>query len=220
MKKCIYTICLLITNITVISAQPIVKSVGFSAGYYNPSMEYWNESSLFASGNEQFNGSFIIGINARVDVYKGIIFSLNADYCKETIKKDNFTAGSILNFKELSIQLYSITGSIAYYIPHPYTKYFKMYGGAGGGILFINTTQKTSYKTETNDEITKDGNDYIWHLLIGIDKEILPYISAGVEFKYALGNYTQQVETSPGQLVDEEISLAGPQILITINYLF
>ncbi len=202
------------------SAQFNFHSAGVNIGWYNPSMDYWNESSTFSLGEEEFGGAFTAGVNLQYSVIYPLHVRLEGSYWSDSIERTNFETGTGILSKKLSVRFIGISGSVISDIPFLTFPFLGTYAGAGGGYYFIHTESDQKLIDGSGTELTNDGQDYIWHFLLGVEKSFLDYFAAGLEFRYNLGNYTQEVRDGLGNIIDEEVSLNGPKITLNLNYIF
>ncbi|MGD8777883.1 MAG: outer membrane beta-barrel protein [Ignavibacteria bacterium] len=217
----IFTILFLIScTISIFRAQTIYRSIGVDVGWYKPSMDYWNDNSSFAEGDENFGGDFTGRLNIQANIIDPLRVKLGAEYWNESINRQNFPASVGLDNNKLSIRLIGLTGSAIVDFPLFNIQALQTYIGVGGGYYFIQKKVETAFTNGTSAEDTDDGRDFIWHTLIGVEKELFSNFSAGLEFRYLLGDYTQQLEDVYGNVSDENVSLSGPEITLTFNYLF
>ena len=186
-----------------------LSSISISAGYYKPSMNYWNNSFLpVANTSERFGGSSILGCNVSFDFPLNLGIRIGAWYWGD--KVNGVTASS---FNSLKVNFTSILAGVYY----TYDKGFyglKPYFGIDGNYLMIQD------KYDTNESVVnKSGNDVVFTPFIGINKVISDKILIGIEYGYFMGSYIQDVQITSGTS-GADVDIKGSKIQFTIGYKF
>lgn len=196
--------------------QITLSSVSISAGYYKPSMDYWNNTFLPNSNTAgRFAGNSLISGNVSFDLPLNLGTRLGFWYWGDKI---NGVAGS--SFSSLKINFTGVSAGVFY----TYNKVFygiKPYGGIDLSILMV----QNKYKYDAfGDETKKSGNDFIATPFIGINKVIFDKIFIGLEYGYFLGRYLQDVETAASTTVKttatNPVKIDGHKVQFTIGYKF
>ena len=186
-----------------------LNNVSLSVGYYNPSMNYFNNTFLpAAQTNDRFGGNVIYGGNISFGLPLNLGVRLSAWYWNNKVSGQNGGA-----FNSLNVSLTGITLGAFYTLPRSVLG-FKPYIGIDGGTLYIQD------KYDANETvIKKSGNDMIWTPFVGLSHGLGNKIIVGLEYGYVLGHYTQDVTTS-SSLVNAKVPIEGHKIQVSIGYKF
>ena len=198
-----------------------IRSAGVQFGWYNPSMDYWNDTYFKNNKWEnKFNGSFYYGAFFELNIIKNLRARAGTFYWKETVVSGEIQIGGLMGKEELSVSLTSISIDAIYNLQFLAFEEFKPYGGLGFNFLFIQDKFTRSPKGLPEETVTEQGQDYSGHIILGLERPVTDHFSAGLEFKYVLGKYVQEVRDTFGNITEEDVSLSGPQIGINLFYTF
>lgn len=198
-----------------------IRSVGIQIGWYNPSMDYWNDTYFKNNKWEnKFKGSIYYGAFFELNIINNLRARAGFSYWKETVKSGEIQIGGLMEKKELTISLASIPIDIIYQLYFLSFEKFKPYAGIGGSFLFIQDKYIRQPNGLPKEEIKEQGQDFTGHVILGIERQIIKHFSAGLEFNYVFGKYQQEVRSPAGDIIKEDVSLSGPQIGIKLAYDF
>ena len=220
-------IIIFLSSLNVLNAQeePSFKmgfsSAGLSMGWYNPSLDYWKDDSLFM--NASYNGAFNVKAFTDISLTKTLAVQVGIGYWQQTLEQD------INGFGNTKMQIigYPISAALHYSILPFKFSVVTPYVGLGGEFLILQNSMKFEQK---NDPDPENGATALANGIIGLDAQLSDQFVVGLEFQYKFGKYTQDFKTekfNPDDpenpevsFVSEDISLNGPRIGITFRYLF
>jgi hypothetical protein len=185
-----------------------IHSVNFTAGYYSPEMDYWNDTYLPSKGiTETFDGNLAVGANITFLLPANFRTRVGASIWSGEVKG---TSGSTVDGLKIGLTRFNLgllyaPGSIA-------IKGFQPYLGLEGQENMIKNTYDIN-----GTSITQQGHDISFAPVIGLDKSF-GHFNCGVELKYNLGNYTQE-EANQGT-VEHKVSINGTEVSLSIGYKF
>ncbi|NWJ53244.1 MAG: outer membrane beta-barrel protein, partial [Bacteroidetes bacterium] len=186
-----------------------ISSVSISAGWYKPSMNYWNNTFLpTANATDRFNGSLIYGGDISFDLPSNLGVRAGAWYWGEQVNgKDGGAFNTLkVNFTGLSLG--------AFYKYRPGIFGIKPYLGVDGSCLIIQDRYDI-----TGSVIKKSGNDIVYSPFVGIEHVFNKNIVLGIEYGYNVGSYVQDVETATGPS-NAKVSIDGSKFQFKIGYKF
>lgn len=198
-----------------------VHSVGIQVGWYKPSMDYWNDT-YFNDNNwaNKFEGSFYYEAFLDLNIINTLRFRTGLSYWKGSVESGQIQIGGLMGSEKLELSLISIPIDFIYQPNFLTFEKFKPYVGFGGDFLFIQDKYTRKVEGFSDEELKKQGQDFTGHLIVGIERPIVNHLSLGLEFNYVLGKYIQEVRNVDGDIIKEDVSLAGPKIGLTIAYSF
>ena len=203
---------------SIVQGQVKINSFGISMGWYNPSLDYWKEISFVSGWDKKFDGSFNGGMNVQFQFVNNINLRVSADYWEQSVKQNNIQVGAIVENEKLTLRIIPVSADLIYNLS--FAKVFDAvpYIGAGGKIFYLKRTfTRSPVSAQSTDEIA-DGRSYAGNVFVGIDKNIIGNLNAGIEFRYVFGKYIQQEKNVLGEISDRDVSIAGPNISFVINY--
>jgi outer membrane protein W len=198
-----------------------IRAAGMQMGWYNPSMDYWNDT--YFKNNKwknDFKGSMLYGAYFELNIIDDLSARAGFSYWKETVKSGEMQIGGLTGNEKLELSLSSIPIDFIYHFDFLAFEKFKPYAGIGGSFLFIQNKFTRSLTGMPDEEIKEQGQDFVGHFLFGIEREIIEHFSAGLEFSYVFGKYDQEVEMLNGEIIKEDVSVSGPLIGIKLAYNF
>jgi opacity protein-like surface antigen len=236
MKKSTYLgfliVCLLVCGIlTNVSAQETkatakqttfgIRSAGINIGWYNPSLDYWNDT-YFKDNNweNSFDGSMYYGAYLHVNIIKELGVRAGLSYWKETVKSGDIVISGILATEELQLSLTSIPIDVIYQPGFVKFERFMPYAGIGGSFIFIQNKFSRTLSNLPSEETKEQGQDFAGQIILGIERPVIEHLSLGIEFNYVFGKYQQEVKQLTGEIIKKDVSVSGPKIGIKIAYDF
>lgn len=198
-----------------------IRSVGVQIGWYNPSMDYWNDP-YFKDNNwgNKFEGSFYYGVFLDLNIINNLRVRTGFSYWKETVESGEIQIGGLMGSEKLELSLTSIPIDFIYQPTFMAFEKFRSYVGIGGSFLFIQDKYTRLPDGLPEEEVKEQGQDFTGHFILGIERPIVTHFSVGLEFNYVFGKYVQEVKSISGDITEENVSLMGPQIGITLAYTF
>jgi hypothetical protein len=116
-------------------------------------------------------------------------------------------------FKSLKISFTRFSLGIIYAIAEdriPVTPYVGMQGS-----FFL-----ISNKLDRDNTVSiEHGQDYLFAPVIGLEGALFKHFLLGLEFQYHFGNYVQDVNSTIG-IVEEKVTVNGPEIILKLGYKF
>lgn len=185
-----------------------IYSINFTAGYYSPKMDYWNDTYLPSKGiTETFGCNLAIGVNLTFSLPANFRTRVGASIWSGEVKG---TPSSTVD--DLKIGLTRFNLGFLYAPESIAMKGFQPYLGVEGQTNLI--TNKYSIN---GTRITQQGQNISFVPVIGLDRSF-GHLNYGLEVKYNMGNYIQE-ETFNGT-VEHKVSINGPEMSLSIGYKF
>lgn len=186
-----------------------VYSVNFTPDWYQPQMDYWNDTYLPTFGvNEKFDGNISFGGNIIFALPYNLRARVGASYWSDKVKGNERSTISSLQIGFTRFKLGAL------YAPKVVSlNGVQPYIGVEGQFYLIKN--KLDNGTETTEQ---QGQDYSFAPVIGIDRSFGHFV-AGLEFMYNIGKYTQDVSDGIG-VTEQKISIAGPEVTVSVGYRF
>lgn len=185
-----------------------VHSVNFTPGWYQPSMDYWNDTYLpTLEVSDEFSGNVALGGNITFALPYNLRARVGASYWSDKAEGDE---SSTINSLQIGFTRFRLG---ALYSPIVLFNGFHPYLGIEGQFYLIKN------KLDNNAETTEQqGQDYSFALVLGIDHSF-GHVNVGVEFMYNIGSYTQQVTDGIG-IDRQKVSINGPEVAVSFGYRF
>jgi len=185
-----------------------IHSVNFTAGYYSPAMDYWNDTYLPSKGiSETFGGNLAIGANITFSLPANFRTRVGASIWSEEVKG---TTGSTVDGLKIGLTRFNL--GLLYAPKSIAFKDFQPYLGFEGQVNLIKNTYNMS-----GTSITQQGQDISFAPLLGLDRSFGSF-NCGLEVKYNMGNYIQE-ETFNGP-VEHKVSINGWEVSLSFGYKF
>jgi hypothetical protein len=198
-----------------------IRAAGVSAGWYNPSMDYWNDTYFKDNGwDNKFKGSAYYGAFFEVNVIKDLRARVGFSYWKETVKSGEIQIGGFTGNEKLAISHSSICIDALYNLKFLSFEKFKPYCGIGGNFVFVQAKITKNLPDLPEETTKKQGQDFTGSIILGIERPIFRHLSAGIEFNYIFGKYIQKVKDDYGNSKNNDVMLSGHKIGISIYYVF
>ena len=185
-----------------------IHSVNLTASFYQPQMDYWNDTYLpFVGITETFGGNLAFGGN--------ITFSLPANlrvrtgvsvWSGEVIGTPTSKIGGLkIGLTRFNLGLFYAPEAVGF-------SGFQPYLGVEGQLYQI----KNDFTA--GDVTNQQGSDISFAPVIGLDRTF-GLVNCGLELKYNMGSYVQEVEMNTG-IAENDVSINGPEVIVTIGYKF
>jgi hypothetical protein len=185
-----------------------IHSVNFTAGYYSPEMDYWNDTYLPSKGiTDTFSGNLAIGANITFLLPANFRTRVGASYWSGEV---NGIAASTVDGLKIGLTRFNL--GLLYAPKSIAIKGFQPYLGIEGQKNLIKNTYDIN-----GTSITQQGHDISFAPIIGFDRSF-GHFNCGLEAKYNLGNYTQE-EANKGT-VEHKVSINGAEFSLSIGYKF
>jgi len=186
-----------------------LSQVTLSTGWYQPSMDYWNNTFLpDANSTDRFGGNFLYSGNITVDFPLNLGTRVGVWYWEDAVSGEE--GGS---FNTLHVDFTGLTIG-AFYKYRPGFWGIRPYLGLDESFLFIQDRYNVSGVLSK-----KSGMDFVFTPFLGIDRVIGSHFLLGIEYGYRIGHYMQDVETISG-ISAEKVSINGHLVQLTIGYAF
>jgi hypothetical protein len=156
-----------------------------------------------------FGGNITFGISSEFRARVGV------SYWSDKVKDH----GPILELLEISFTRFSLGAFYALEFAS-FDPGFQLYMGFEGFLYDINNT--LDLRTPCDNLISQDmnGHDVSFAPVIGIDKVFGDHILIGAEFSYMIGEYTQDEQAESVEFIKNKVSIAGPQLTLSVGYKF
>ncbi|MFC2134308.1 hypothetical protein ACFLR4_02150 [Bacteroidota bacterium] len=202
----------------VIQGQVKFKAVGFDAGWYSPSLKFWNEETFIKNWDDQHSGALFGRGFIEIGLFKSVNSRIGIGYWTHTIKESGIIWGTETRTDELQITLIPVTMDILMEFQFEDLEPVGFYGGLGWGLNIIQMefTRIPSISDTTVDDLS--GRDYFGYMLAGVNIPIARGYTVAVEGRYILGQYIQQLY-SYNTIRDYDVSLSGPQFSVILKYM-
>jgi len=186
-----------------------VYSVTLTPGWYQPKMDYWNETYLPTLGvAETFGGNISLGGNITFTLPFDLRARVGASYWSDKV---NGNDSSTINSLQIAFTRFKVG---ALYAP-AFASFSKIqpYIGIEGQFYLIKNRLDNGA-----DTTYQQGQDYSFTPVIGIER-LVGHVLIGLEFMYNIGSYTQEVSDGIG-VIEQKISINGPEVVISVGYKF
>jgi hypothetical protein len=176
-----------------------VYSVTLTPGWYQPKMDYWNDTYLPTLGvSEELSGNISYGGNITFALPYNLRARVGASYWSDKVSGNENSTISSLQIGLTRFRLGALYSPVVLFNGyHPYL-------GVEGQFYLIKN--KLDNGTETTEQ---QGQDYSFAPVIGIDRSI-GHVVVGVEFMYNDGI----------GVAEQKISIAGPEVAVSVGYKF
>lgn len=206
------------------SSSITLNSVNFHAGFYKPSMKYWNEESSFAEAGKSFDGGMLYQGGLDFKVYDGVLIGIYGGYFSDDIDLHS-KIGGIDRTETLSYKImpFSLQAKYEVTMGSPRQRYrnegiARLHPYFGVGLNYTLINQKFS-RVFADDALTDDpdvhtsqkGSTVTYSGIVGLKYDITNTFGIGAEMNYYIGSFDQLISsssTSDNQV--ENISLTGP----------
>jgi len=200
---------------SITQAQVKVKSFGIEGGWYIPENNYYNDVSVFGGWSDELGGDLYFGANLTIQLIEPVNARIGGGYWQT--KLENVISPDRTD--EFSLRQIPITLDILVEITFTEDQKIMPYVGLGYGINFITMEYTRNPVGVASIEDSNTGRDYFGRLIAGVNFPVVSQFAVGAEFRYILGQYVQDT-ISGTSAVGYENSIEGPEIILTLNYLF
>lgn len=197
-------------------------SVGLEIGWYNPSLDYWKNTSPYYK-NADFAGA--VSIDGIFDKKIAGNFHGQAGIGYWQVTSSDLTLDS-LGYGNTNLVLTGvpITFDVVYHLKPLQFSIVTPFVGIGGEVLFIQ--HKENFENKENPD-PQWGSTIMGNATAGFEASVSDQFMVDLGFQYKLGSYKQDFniydDSENPQVIDvitEEISLNGLKVGITLRYLF
>lgn len=195
-----------------------IRKINLVLGWYNPSMDYWNDYFKDKQWANRFNGSLYYGGGFELNIIKYLSIRTGISLWKETAESGDILTNEIQENEQLTISLTSISLDAIYNLWFLSFEQFNPYVGIGSNFMF--TQEELALKSLPDESIKKQGQDFTGSFIVGIERSIFDHFSVEIEFQSNFGKYIQKVEDESGNIIDKNVSLSGPKMGIILSYVF
>lgn len=198
-----------------------IRNAGLTAGWYNPSMDYWNDTYFKENGWENsFKGSVFFGARFEVNIIQNLRARAGYTFWRESVKSGEIPIGGYTGTEKLAITLSTINIDALYDLTFLAFEKCKPYGGIGGNFVFVQDKLTRNITGLPEESVKKQGQDFTGSLILGIERPVINHLSVGIEFSYIIGKYIQEMTDDYGNIRKNDVKLTGPKIGISISYVF
>lgn len=237
MKKTFKTLAaagLLLLTAATSQAQINLKSISVGAGYWQPSLDYWNNNSILREYNngagEQFGGAVTPTVALEVGLFKGLSIGGRVSSWRKSVSSPVSIAG-INRTEELTLSILPVAVDLKYTLGKTggdKQPFLTPYVGVSAARYFItNQFSRTVVGNPGSVDETQAGNTYGFQLFAGAEKQLVKKLYLGLDVRYHLGNYKQSVATVTGSGAtavtttrSETVSLNGVEAGLSLRFKF
>ena len=197
-----------------------IYSADISIGYYNPSMDYWNnEYFKEMKWENKFTGNITFAGDISLLLLKNTCLTIGYSYWNEKVKSGNIVQNNSIINEDIQLTLSNINIGIRYYPLFIRFDEFKPYFGLNGSIIFIRNNFTVTDGLTESSSITNYGQDYSGNISLGIERTIYKSFGMGIDCGYSFGKYTQKV-TIDNVESEKDVSLNGFTANLHLIYFF
>ena len=193
----------------------ILCSVDLAAGWYMPSLDYWNDESYLNEIDGSFDGGLIGALAAEFKLYQGFLGGLQAGYWRDVAEVTN--AGPIGNWnEEITLRIIPVTlfGKYEFSLPSRDNRLFPFIG-AGVTMNFIQQDLRREVGGVPT-ELNLSGTTQTINLMAGTKYAIASHLDVGIEYNYVLGTFDQDFIENEVQTT-QAVGLDGSLILLKVG---
>lgn len=196
------------------------RSAGVNLGWYNPSMSYWNDE-YFPAGKweNSFKGAMIYTGFLEISVIRDLRIKASGSYWTARVNSGPIKVGEVDGTEQLTTSLTILSLDALYRFSFLTFAGISPYAGVGGSYVMIQNKflrQPNGYEEEN---YTNQGQDMLGTVSLGLEKVIADHFGIALDFRYVIGNYTQEMKDTKGVVTSHPVSLSGPQIGINLSYI-
>jgi outer membrane protein W len=196
------------------------RSAGVNLGWYNPSMDYWNDQ-YFPAGKweNSFKGAMIYTGFIEINIIKNLRVKASGAYWMEKVGSGAIKVGEVNGTEQITTSLTILSLDALYRFSFLTFAGISPYAGVGGSYVMIQNKflrQPNGYEEEN---YTNQGQDMLGTLTLGLEKVVAQHFGIAIDFRYVIGNYTQEMKDTQGTITSHPVSLTGPQIGINLSYI-
>lgn len=176
---------------------------------YNPEMDYFNTELLpLINVTDEFGSNYSLGSNITFSLNKQFRARGGFSWWKDEVQGE---PGSVLRNLEINLYRFQLAGIFA---PNQIAfKGFQPYAGVEATYMLVRNNTDMDYNLPK-----QKGEDFSFALLTGLEYSAGRFVT-GLEFKYNLGSYVQEITDNVG-LKRQDVSINGPELQFSIGYKF
>ncbi len=186
-----------------------INSVSLKTSWYNPSMNYWNQSFLPSAGSsEQFNGGVLFEGNISFNLPLNFGALVGAWYWQE-----NVSGLPDATFNNLRIGFLGFSLGVFYQYPKPILTMYPYLGIRASYFIIQN------HYDVSGNILKMSGYDINTMPFIGVEHVFFKKMIVGLEYGYTFGRYRQIVTNLDGT-TDPIVLVNGHQVGLKIGFKF
>lgn len=193
----------------VLSQETSFRSFGLEGGWYNPSMNYWNQNYPNNFNGVKFKGAMLFGFNLQADLVEPVRVRLGGRYWKEgvTYPTEDISVSIIPIGVDFLVDLTVLKFSIV--VP---------YVGLGATYNFVHLDYTRTDDAGIQYKDKENGKDYTANLIAGFEIPIVSSLFIDLEYRHVWGKYEQIVKDGFQRTTSHNVLLNGPQVSLSFNY--
>ena len=184
-------------------------------------MDYWN-SDYFPERQweNKFSGSLAYTGFMELNIVQNLRVKASGTYWTETVKSGIIPMNVVTGSEKLTTSLTFISLDVIYRVGFLAFEKFSPYIGVGGSFVFIQNKFTRSPENSAEEQYTNKGQDLTGAVIAGLERKFGEHFAAAVDFRYIIGNYTQEMKDVSGNISSHPVSINGPQIGLNLSYIF
>jgi opacity protein-like surface antigen len=196
------------------------RSAGASLGWFNPAMSYWNDT-YFQDGiwESKFKGALSYSGYLEFNVIRDFRLRASATYWTERVNSGIIKVGAVDGTEQLTTSLTFLTIDALYRFNFLSFAGVSPYAGAGGSYVMVQNKFVRLPQGYDEESYTNQGQDMTASVIAGLEKIFVEHLGIGLEFRYTVGNYTQDMKDTKGTVTSHPVSLNGPQVALNLSYI-
>ncbi|WP_266364931.1 porin family protein [Tellurirhabdus rosea] len=213
-------------------AQVSLKSISVGAGYWKPSLDYWNKESVMGQAGGKFDGAIAPTLALEVGVVKGLSVGARVSSWKQSASSPISIAG-INRTEKLTLSIIPVALDVKYAFAKPVAEgekqpFLTPYAGVSVARYFVkNEFNRVVEKGTGSVNETQAGNNYGFQVFVGAEKQLVKKLYLALDLRYHLGSYKQAVKTVTGSgstavttSSSQDVSLNGVEAGLSLRYKF
>jgi opacity protein-like surface antigen len=183
-------------------------------------MNYWNDT-YFINGKWEgkFKGALSYTGFIEFNVIRDLRLRASATYWTERVNSGIIKVGSVDGTEQLTTDLTFLTLDALYRLNFLTFAGISPYVGAGGSYLMVRNKLVRLPQGYDEENYTNQGQDLTAGVIAGLEKIFVEHFGVGLEFKYILGSYTQEMKDNQSAVTSHPVSLNGPQVALNLSYI-
>ena len=196
------------------------RAAGINIGWYNPSMNYWNDTYFQDhQWSEKFKGAMIYTGFLELNIIKNLRLGLSGSYWTERVSSGEVKVGEVTGTEQLTTSLTFLSIDVLYRFGFLTFAGISPYAGAGGSYVLVQNKflrQPTGYDEESYNN---QGQDITGSVIVGLERVFARHLGVALDFRYVFGGYTQEMKDLQGAVTSHNVTLSGPRIGLSLSYL-